>query len=354
VKTSYLILEFNGCSTTIELLPTPAVSKWINAYHRNRSLGLYDLKPENGSTFVHAHEITTVNHPIYGHNKEYCIEQLNLAINSANSSIEGKTFPYEGFTGMSWKDTNLIHRCFTTSATTLTNWEHGISNEELIDFKKIHYQEPYRLRDFIKEEEFKVIDPDKFYTAIHNINMWVHRYESFFKSDRANSLNINTPGTGTYLELDWDNFDQTHTQKGIDALRISYKDLIKSFPDNYYDYDVFLGKHIKGKDYEFAFIQYDSSYEYDICNVDGINGGLKVYYDGTHKKIYSDSIYMDWIKESGLELEMCLPVPIGKIVDSNCDYSKFKPNFKSEEKWSNGMVKPYPPFDKINTYIIEK
>lgn len=350
----YFVLEFNGCTTTIELLDTPIVNKWINVYNSNKSRGTYDLKPETASAFGHLYQCESEVHPIYKYSSNHCVDQLNIAIAAANETVDGAEFPYQGFYGMSWEQTNLIHRCFTLSATTHTNWQHGLTRDELIAYKIAHYDNPLIIKDLIKEQQFVVKDPEKFLESIHKINMWVHRYESFFGNERIKYLYQEVGSYGKYLELDWDNFNQDHTQQGTITDRTSHQELLQSFPDDITEYDVFLGKYIKGKDYEFAFSEYDDPFEYDIANVDGINGSLRVHTQSEHKGIYKDSSYIEWLKQTGLSPELYLPLPVGKIVDTDCDFSTFAPNLDSQERWSNDMVKPHPPFNSVNSYIIQK
>lgn len=355
MKKKYLVLEFNGCSTTIELLNTPVVDKWILAFNSNREKQTYDFKPENASAFIHGHLIESEAHPVYGYTAAYVVEELNKSIDKANSLIDGVEFPYRAFEGMSWEQTNLIHRCFTTSASTSTNWQHGFNDEQLLEYKKTQYDQPHKIKELITNKQFKLKgDFAPFSDAIHEINMWVHRYESFFANQNVLDMYDKVGGTGEYLELDWDNFSSIHAQQNTIVARTNYEDILRSFTDDYSDINVFLGKYIKGKDYEFAYCEYDNPLEYDITNVDGINGSLRVHYDDIYKNIYSDSDYMNWLKASNLPLEMCLPVPVGKIVDSSCNFKQFKPDYVSEERWSNGMIKPLPPFNSVNSYIVER
>lgn len=354
MKTNYLVLEFNGCTTTIELLNTPVVDKWIKAFNANRSKGTYDLKPENASAFIHGHPINFTVHPVYGYTTSDVVEALNKSIDDANELVDGEPFPYRAYDGMSWEQTNLIHRCFTTSASTSTNWQHGFSPEQLVEFKKLEYDRPWLIKEMVPRKQFTVSDFPKFLHAIHEINMWVHRYESFYENEKITKFVEEVSGHGEYLELDWDNFSNIHEQQNTVVERTSYEELKQSFPGNYDEIDVFLGKYIKGKDYEFAYCENDDLREFDITNVDGVNGSLRVHYKDTFKKIYSDSSYLTHLKSLGLEEEMYLPVPVGKIVDSTCDFNEFKPDYNSDEKWSNGMIKPLPPFNSVNSYIIQK
>lgn len=355
MKTSYLVLEFNGCSTTIELLNTPVVEKWLLTFNANKQNNLYDYKPENWTAFIHEHHLESDIHPLYGYRKSDIVDEINKSIEKANSQISGVKFPYHAFEGMSWEQTNNIHRCFTLSVTTGTNWQHGFDENQLLEFKKIHYSTPFKIGDLIKEHQYTITgDYRTFNDAVHEINDWVHKYESFYVNDNVVSLKDTLGTVGEYLSLEWDNFNHNHAPLPAARARTSYEDLLKSFPDNYFDYNVFMGKSIKGKDYEFAFSQFDNPLEFDITNLDGINGSLRLHYNNNFKSIYQNSIYADWLNTLNLPPQMYLPVPVGKIVDTTCDFTEFKPNYSIEETWSNGSIKPLPPFNSVNSYIIEK
>jgi len=360
MDTNFLNLQFNGCYTKIQLLDTPVVGKWLSTYNKYKSyfttnnLDL-DYKIEPQKTIIHFsgespdYEGTAI-HPMFLISASECVDKINLAIEEANSSIEGKKFPYKAYLGMPWGQTNLIHRCFTTSLMTGSNWQHNLTTSELLKFKKLAY-EGKPLQDFIKEKQFLILDHTKFFDAIERINKYVHIYESFYISERALETTTYIGGTGNYLELGWDSYSTSGDHIFYFGEKISYSELCQSFPDNTEDHDVFLAKSIAGKDYEFAFCEYDNPLEYDITNLDTINGSVRIHFSDDINKLYNDSPFVDWCKNAGIEYNMFHPVPIGKIVENSCEFSSLQTNYDSDFRWSNGGSRPYPPFDTVRSWI---
>lgn len=354
MKKSYLVLEFNGCRTTIELLDTPIAKRWARAYSSNINLGLFDLMPKVNAALIHIEENDLECHSEYNISAKYCCEQINIAIEDAEKNIQGAGFPYRAFEGMSFKDTNFIHRCFTTAAATNTNWVHNIDNSELLKFKKIQYENPDHIITLIRDTQFKVINYDLYIDALHRINKWVHRYESFLMSSNTTSTIAQIQDDTSHIILDWDNFNSSHVQIGTIGSRTTYKEICNSIPDNYDEYNVFLGKFILGKDYETSFSEHDNPLEFDTTNVDGIVGIFRIHTSDNLKKLYTDSNFTKWAKSAGLTEELFLPPPIGKVIENDCDFSKLEPNYISNERWTCGSSKPYPPFNYVKSYIVEK
>jgi len=354
MKKSYLVLEFNGCTTTVELLDTPIAKRWAKAYTDNKNLGLFDYKPEKCVALFHEDANDLNNHCEYNVSAKYSVDQINFAIDDVMASVRGQEFPHRAFEGMTFTDTNFIHRCFTTAGATRTHWVHGISEKNLFAFKKHQYEDPDLILSFLTNKQFEVVDFDKFDDALHRINKWIHIYEGFLQSSNTRNTFKEIEDDTSHILLDWDNFNSSHIQIGTIGSRTSYDEISKSFPINYDDYDVLLGKFILGKDYETAFSEEDNPLEFDITNVDGITGVLRIQTSDKFKQLYSDSPFTRWAKSAGLTEELYLPPPIGKIVDSTCDLTQLRPNHQSDQRWSSGVSKPFPPFDSLTSYIIEK
>lgn len=369
-----LEIKFNNCTTKVELLDTPAVEKWVNIYTRYAKEFLLkgipiSHKVEEAKAFIHTaprnigHKFVTKEaqernkfHSALNVTEDYCVDKINESIAEANSVISGIKFPYPAFYGMSWNQTNLIHRCFTTAAITFGYWVHNLSHQQLLEYKKRAYQRK-NIQHFINlnnyKPQYKVHDKEKFINAIERVNKYVHYYESFNGNTRSRNFKEEIGGQGQYISIDWDSHDP---DSGHHLFwfgdKITYDELKASFPDNYHDYDVFLGKSITGKDYEFAFCEYDNGLEWDITNLDFINGSLRIHFSDEIKKAYNNSSFTKWCKEYDLEEPMYLPIPIGKIIENNCDFNSLKPNVESKERYSNGAAKPYPPFDKASVKIV--
>ena len=358
---NYLNLEFNGCKTKIELLDTPVVHKWIDVYNlykeyfKTNNLD-YDYKVEsypafhsNSGSYCEYLE-SNIEIPSYKITLGECVDEINQAIQDANTCIDGKEFPYYAYLGMPWEQTNLIHRCFTTGYITRTNWKHNLTGAELIEFKKIKYSDPHYIKNYIKIKDFTIIDFDGLVNAIERINKWIHVYEGVVKSRRGEKLFQNHLNLSS-LVLDWDSYTPSGEHTFYFSDRVSYEELKQSFIGNYEEQNVVLGVSILGKDYETAFCDYDNPLEYDITNLDNINGSITIINNKSTKDVYKESKFIDWIKDYNIEREMYLPVPIGKVVENSCDFNSLTFDFNSDERWTNGSFKPSPPFNNIKSWI---
>lgn len=361
MATNYLNLKFNGCSTKIELLNTPVTWKWIDAfnqykkYFKENDLQI-DYKLELLYTIIHNYgapigESSHIKHPSFNMTSAEAVDAINKAIEDVNTTVDGMKFPYPAYLGMPWHQTNFIHRCFTTALMSSTNWQHNLTYKQLIEFKKEAYENKKGLRDFIQTPQFKVTNKELFFDAIERINKYVHFYETFHESKRAYDIVDEINDTGKYLELGWDSYNSSGHHTYFFGERVSYDDVVKSIPENWQDYDIFIGKSIAGKDYEFSYCEYDNPLEYDITNLDHINGSLRIMSSSGIKKLYSDSSFSKWCREAGLEDPMFLPIPIGKIVDSSCDFSQIEYDHSSQITWSNGAAKAKPPFDSVESWL---
>lgn len=362
---NYLNLEFNGCKTKIELLDTPVARKWIEVfneyktYFKSNNLS-YDYKIESYSAFlhhtgVHYEDIKgNIEIPSYSVTLAGCVDKINQGIEDANAYIKGKKFPYHAYLGMPWEQTNLIHRCFTTAIATNTNWKHNLTGAELIELKKIKYSDPHYINSYIKIKDFAVVDYNGFKDAVERINKWVHVYENEVKSLRGIKIMDEFP-TQSSLVLDWDSYNPSGEHTFFFSKRISYEELKQSFVGNYDEYDVVLGKSIAGKDYEVTYCEYDNPLEYDITNLDYINGSVTIICDTAVKDLYKESRYVDWANDYSLEKEMYLPIPLGKVVENSCDFPSVEDteffSHNLDERWTNGSFKPLPPFNMVKSWI---
>lgn len=350
----YLNLEFGNTKTVIELANTPAARQWEAAYTKFVDFGS-TYKVEVIKAAVHAGggwagEV----HPGLGVTRLECVERINDAIDTVNMCIEGTPFPFRASLGMTWEDLNNLHRGFTTGCSSLRYWDHGMTNEELFEFKKLSYEhKPELIRGRVKRD-FTVVDEEKFLYHIERINTGVHNYEAFMGSGRATKIVEDLQSETEYIELDWDNFLPTGHRTSFFGERLNYKDLKDSFVGNYEDYDVFIGKTVTGKDYEFAYCQYDNGLEYDITNIDYLNGDIRLHYDKALTKFYTDSDYSKWIDTYKLTPELHLPVPLGKIVDTNVEFKNIGVDYESSTRLSNGMFPLKTPFNSVKSYITEE
>lgn len=351
VTKKYLDIYFNNQLTTVELLDTPAARLWRKAYDVFTAKG-YGYKAETIPISVHSNDYIgpgTVN-PFNGYTQESAIKLLNSGIEDVNKYIEGMKFPFTGYEGMPWAQVNRLHRAFTTGSSTRSTWLHTLTHKELLELKKISYTDkgPYMRKKAPKD--FKVLDDEKFIEAAERINQGVHRYETFLHSRRARKAE-SIVGRTDYIELDWTTEDLNFQKSFFYGNRISYEDLKASFVGNHQEYDIFVGKIIEGKDYEFAFCEYDDGLEFDITNVDWICGDIRIHYNKNANRFYTDTEYKTWIDDIGLSDEFHLPIPLGKIVKTETDFSDVRVNYESKEKLNNGNCPLIYPFNKVTTEL---
>ena len=350
-----MILEvfFNNQKTSIEILDTPAAKLWYKAYDIFTTKG-YGYKAETIPISVHSNDYTGpgIQNPLNGYTQESAINLLSGGIDDVNKYIDGTKFPFRGYVDMPWAQVNRIHRAFTTGSSTRSTWFHTLTQKELLELKKISYTDkgPYMRKK--APRDFIILDEEKFVEAAERINQGVHRYETFLHSKRAKKAE-QIVGRTDYIELDWTTEDLNFQKSFFYGNRISYEDLKNSFPSDYDQYDVFIGKIIEGKDYEFAFCEYDDGLEFDITNLDWICGDIRIHYNKSGNRFYTDTQYRDWIDDIGISDEFHLPVPLGKIIKTESDFSNVRVNYESSEKLNNGNCPLIYPFDKVTTNLIK-
>jgi hypothetical protein len=347
----YLDVYFNNEITTIELLDTPAAKLWLDAYKEMTSKG-YGYKAETIPISVHSNDYidsTKVN-PFNGFTQQSAIDLLNGGIDDVNKYIEGDKFPFRGYLDMPWAQVNRIHRAFTTASSTRSTWFHRLTHSQLLELKKLSYTDKTPFMRLHAPVDFKILDDEKFIEAAERINQGVHRYETFLHSKRAKNAE-KVVGRTDYIELDWASENTNFQRSYFYGNRISYEDLKASFPSDYKNYDVFIGKIIEGKDYEFAYCEYDDGLEFDITNLDWICGDIRIHYNISGNKFYTDTQYRDWIDDLDLSDEFHLPIPLGRIVNTQSDYSKVSIDYNSDVKLNNGNCPLVYPFNTVTTKL---
>lgn len=339
---NFVNIHLNGGDIKIQLLDSPAVNVWKQKFASNHN---------NLNRIVNNSKIQNVENPKtkFGSpenlllQQDNAVDKINVAISNVNKSITGKEFPYYAFVGMPWAHTNRIHRAFTTGRVSEKNWYHYMTEHQLLEYKKKAYSS--KSFDFVNmPRDFKVLDHSLFATSLEIINHWVHIYEGTNISKRAVDLLATVDGVPE-LEFNMNNTLETGEKTSVDYARITYEDVKRSIPNNYDDYDVVIGVEITGKCYETCYVNYDDPMEYDITNLDNIDGSFNLR--TTKTDFYSTSAYMKYIKGYiGLEDEMILPIPIGKIIHKDFDIQY--PKVNTEEKYLDGTYKYLPPFDTVS------
>lgn len=312
-------VKFGKQELYINLLDSPIVKKWsecVQEFNRNSV-------PMKTHIYKAPHYI-----PLSYNSEQEVVENINSAIDSANESIVGKRFPYRAYNDMPWQQTNLIHRCFTTADTTKKTWKHNLGNEMMIQCKKESYLDKVPFMKKNVEQVFQIRDKTKFQDSIDLINRWVHHYEDLRSSGRSREffnrvINREKQWYFSTLELDWDNYEG-ETRNWYNSTRASYTDIVNSTIDKKSrSCDIFLNVNITGKDYEAAYFEFDDLLEFDITNLDIINGGLRIY-----DKRYLDYLYgqngkiINITNELGIPKIMVRPIPIGKVLWSSVEYTE--------------------------------
>jgi len=347
----YLEIKFGDEKNVVELYDSPVTRAFIKSHKIYLGKNI-PQKTQIVQAAVHCHEDRPYDDTVItGGTAQQAIDMINEAIDGAESCIDGKPFPLRPFLGMGWKEMNKIHRHFTTASATLSTWTHTLSRDQLIELKSIQYQNkgPFMIKHAPKD--FTVTDMEGFKDHIERINQGVHLYETFNGSPLAQVCS-KVAGCTDYFEIDWDHRMQNGHMSFFHGERVSAGDVKNSFPTDYSEADLFVGKMVEGKDYEFAFCEYDDALEFDITNLDWICGDMRLHYDKRINDFYTKSEYNVWTKEAGLEDWMHLPVPLGKLVEVNSDFSTAYMDYDSPERTSDMRPVCNYPFKEVSTKLV--
>lgn len=329
----------------IELLDTPLVKIWKEQFYKVKdNLNRISV----GTLFPHTF---TKDDSSYDKGVKY-VEKINTAIAKLNTVIAGRKYPYFAYYGMPWSHTNRMHRCFTLGQSTEKVWEHTFTKFELAQYKKDAYKnKTLALQSLITTSEFKVLILDEFRECLEIINHNIHLYEALHFNKRCDSI-LSKQGDSSHLVYNVNNTLDTGVKWNVDYARISYDDLKKSFRQGYLiDCNVFTGWEITGKCYEICYSNYDDPTEYDITNLDHIDGCFTIMDKRNNREFYENSHYMDWIKNHDiLEQEMVLPPPIGKVIERNFDSNDIT---LSTDTYPDGTLIPNDPFGSAELWIDE-
>ena len=315
-------IKFGEQELYVKLLDTPIATLWAECVEKWNSQSI----PMKTHNFM-AHNVF----PSSIYSEQQVVNNINSAIESANNCLTGKKVPYKAYLDMTWQQTNLIHRCFTTAEITSKTWKHNLGYEMMIQGKKESYLNKRTFLTRNTDPDFIVLDKDKFEQSLHEINKWVHHYEDLRISGRSKKLFENIISNQhenwhySVLELDWDNYHGVD-RDWIKINRASYGDVLNTFSTkNVDECDVFVCVTITGKDYETAYYNFDDPLEFDTTNLDIIHGGVRIY-----KKEYLEYLYGEngvIIKETsdlGIPPEMVKPIPLGKIQWSSVDFENIR------------------------------
>lgn len=334
--TKYAYINFPAGKVKIKLLDTPIVELWeqVIPLWQKDNAPIAVCPGKIGAE--HGNQVRNVKQ------EQFCVDQININIDRLNSVISGSKFPYRAFCDMSWDQTNRIHRCFTLgmgcrrhqegSNLVKGGFRHQLTLSELLEYKNNFayndkdYVANNSLTDFFYHDnsENVRIEVDN---ALSAINKWVHHYEDIRYSPQMDSIGkvdfpkyytgIDTRFHGKEINLTWDVFTNTGGKTTFHRMLPTVQQVKDSIPTNWADYDVFAIKSITGKDYDTCFRNYDNPLEYDIQNIQDVTGGLRIFPTSGHKAFYQNSRFKEWVTSYGLEEWQYVPVPIGKIVESD-------------------------------------
>lgn len=318
-----LYVEFeDGKYLDIELVENnPLLEMWIDLHHKNKESTGAKYLSRKGMYLYHGVRRSEAEQEAMAAKRENAVYEINKAIDAWNKKIPEYPFPYSAFNGMSWEQTNLIHRAFTTALRTKGCFDLKESRERLIDFKYHNH-----LIDELRNPKYRVFQPvekddwtfltfpqNEVYSILERINKWVHVYEDNSYSEQAfNSLPLEQHDA-KYLEIEWDVYNQDGSKSyHIERIPNRYR---KYCNYDYHNVDVYICKNITGKDYIQAYHENDDPLQWDIVNMDHINGGITVdpnqflfnwlHHDATKKWLLDYNVPYD--------LSILQPPAIGKV-----------------------------------------
>jgi len=323
-KTLYVEFE-DGNYLDIELVDNnPILERWIELHNKNKEATFKKYLSRRGMYLYHG--ATPQNDEV----RKQAVLEINKAIDDWNNMFPTYPFPYSAFDNMGWEQTNLIHRAFTTAMRTKGCFDLNETREGLVELK---YHD--HIIDALRDPKYRVFQPvethdhgymDKeqhvVYSILERINKWVHVYEDNTQNDTIRKFLEDSAATNDfateidktrYLEVEWDTYNQDGSKSYyVERIPAEYREYC-----NYdsTDIDVYICKNITGKDYLQCFGEHDDPLEWDIVNMDHINGGFTV---DKHRFIYNwlnDDRVKKWFADYNVPYDMRIlqPPALGKV-----------------------------------------
>ena len=311
-------LGFGSKYIIIDLLKSPVTDLWVDSVSSWNAQNTPMSYTETWSAY-------TKENLIHGDPDEI-ISNINKHIDILNDLTTGEKITDRAYRDMPWSQTNRLHRIFTTAATTYYNWKHNLSAYRLIEGKEHSYdnKKGYLLEHSSRTMNFPIDlgEHDEAEKALYSLNKWIHFFEDERISYRARDTFNNLKGAA-YREIEWDSYNDSGQRIHPTVHTTTYSDIVKTFKNpKAKDCNVHISKSITGKDYETSFFQYDDPLEFDTTNLDHITGGIKLYSNQYYKRLYGDKSHlMKWGLDSGLKEEMIKPLPLGRIIKTNTDFT---------------------------------
>lgn len=332
MKTLYVEFEDGGVCE-IELRESEFVEQWCEVHNRAKASVNNKFLSRLGLLFYHGFDRDAMTGT--AETKANAVREINLCIDRLKQYY-GLDYPYRAFDGMTWQDTNLIHRCFTTGLTTKQTWQYpNVTRDDLRAFK--FFENPDN--DLAASNAFfGPIDPqcqhqcDNLYESydgytygniLERINKYVHIYEDVAFSPRAKTeLDKYGVADCSYFEVEWDIYDGNGT-KSYAATRIA-SDAYRFNDYDPHQFDVYISKSITGKDYFQCYHEYDDPLEWDIQNFNNLNGGFLIMPSKLYSSWFETNTSRSWLSEHGVPLDRRIlqPPAIGRVVRSS---------------WTNGL-----------------
>lgn len=314
----------------IRLLDTPAVRKWVYCFLKN--------KPSNDM------EATNVKWALDGNSKSSSVSQkdkkdisikLNTAISNVNKAIKGKKFPHWAKQKMTIAETQLIHRCFTTGITTLKAWKHNWDHKQLLQFKSMNWPEKRQAFIDLAPKQFEILDQTVFEENCHLINDLIHQYEPSIVLPRS-IQSLSKKESADYVYVKFMRKEAQH----VTSLTLTVKELQSCFPGDYADYDVHIHSSIFGKSYRETYFEEDPPIEFDVTNVENIEGEFLFFTpslnknEANYKRCIDNSDWSKWLDDTNIPFYLTRNPPLGKIVG----WTNLKDNYEERTKQLQGEI----------------
>ena len=314
----------DGRYLDIELIDNPLVEMWIEQHKLNAKFTNRKFASFTSKLFNHAaskKQKTEGTNKFHSNKRIQSVGKINEAVDIIKDEF-GLEFPYRAFNGMSWINTNQIHRCFTSAEISLTNWSFldDYSRNDLLEFK---YSEKLP-QDFFTnlKPHFNIESKNikRFVHLIEQINCWVHNYENSKFSEFAELIinSIKKIDDICYLNIDFDVLNERGScDYHVIPMPLKYQKYCDYDPE---EYDVYFLKSITGKDYVQALQELDDPMQWDITNMGNITGGLNIFPSKLYAKIWDMPIPQNWLKIHNVpvnDMKLFRPPVLGKILNKD-------------------------------------
>lgn len=341
-----LFVEFEDKSyLDIELVENnPLLEKWADIFLKNKETTMSKYLSRKGFYLYHGSRFLKNETETNKINREKAVREINAAIDDWDRKVPDYPFPYRAYIDMPWEQTNAIHRAFTTAIRSKGCFDLNASLDLLIELK-------YRVNiiDILRDPKFRVFKPieknkwsfltyaqEEMHEILERINKWIHVYEDNSYNESISEFLPKNYQDAMYIEVEWD----TYVESGNKHYHIERipEDFKKYCDYDYQNIDVYICKNITGKDYIQAFQENDDPLQWDIVNMDFINGGITVDPNQfLFKWLYSDTTKR-WLKDHSVpyDKKILQPPPLGKV--KNKEWFKDVWPYVEYEKNSNKVT----------------